>query len=91
MRKKTRLGTRMQGKLIRDPNNPFAAWDEEGRPCLPMAIDDDSPSKGTSGGPFGIFNPDGSRAVPASRRSTRLPLCSSASSRKLMIYRFDWS
>jgi hypothetical protein len=56
-----------------------------------MTIDDDSPSKGTSGGPFGIFNPDGSRAVPASRRSTRLPSCSSASSRKLMVYCFNWS
>jgi hypothetical protein len=91
MRKKTRLGTLMQGKLIRDPNNPFAAWDEEGRPFLPMAIDDDSPSKGTSGGPFGIFNHDGSRAVPAARRLARHPSCSSATSRKLMVYRFNWS
>ena len=91
MKKKTRLGTRMQGKLIRDPDNPFAAWDEEGRPCLPTVLDDNSPSKGTPGGPFGIFNPDGSRAVPASRRPARLPSRSSASSRKLMVYRFDWS
>ena len=80
-----------KGGLYRDPNNPFVAWDEEGRPCLPMTIDDDSPSKGTPGGPFGIFNPDGSRAVPAARRPERPPSCSSASSRKLMIYRFDWS
>ena len=80
-----------KGGLYRDPNNPFAAWDEAGRPCLPMAIDDDSPSKGTSGGPFGIFDSDGTRAVPASRRSTRLPSCSSASSRKLMVYCFNWS
>ena len=91
MKKKTRLGTRMQGKLIRDPDNPFAAWDEEGRPYMPTVLDDDSPSKRTPGGPFGIFNPDGSRAVPASRRSTRLPSCRSATSGKLMIYRFDWS
>ena len=42
MRKKTRLGTRMQGKLYRNPNNPFEAWDEDG-PCLPITIDD-SPS-----------------------------------------------
>jgi hypothetical protein len=91
MKKKFQRGTRMQGKLIRDPNNPFAAWDEEGRPFLPMAIDDNSPSHGTPGGPFGIFNPDGSRAVPASRRSMRLPSCSSATSRKLMVYCFNWT
>ena len=42
MRKKTRLGTRMQGKLYRNPYNPFEAWDEDG-PCLPITIDD-SPS-----------------------------------------------
>ena len=80
-----------KGGLYRDPDNPFAAEDEEGRPFRPMAIDDYSPSKGTSGGPFGIFNPDGTRAVPASRRPARLPSCSSATSRKLMVYRFDWS
>ena len=80
-----------KGGLYRDPNNPFAAWDEEGRPCLPMTIDDDSPSKGTPGGPFGIFNPDGSRAVPAARRPARLPSCSSAASGKLMVDYFDWS
>ncbi len=91
MKQKSQRGTRMQGKLIRDPDNPFAAWDEEGRPCLPTVLDDDSPSKGTPGGPFGIFNPDGSRAVPAARRPARLPSCSSASSRKLMVYHFDWS
>ena len=43
MKKKTRLVTRMHG-LYRNPNNPFEAWDEDGRPCLPMTIDDDSPS-----------------------------------------------
>ena len=91
MKKKDQLRTRMQGKLHRDPNNPFVAWDEEGRPCLPMTIDDDSPSKGTQPGPFGIFNPDGSRAVPAARRSARLLSCSSATSRKLMVYCFNWS
>ncbi len=91
MKQKSHRGTQMQGKLHRDPDNPFAAWDEEGRPCLPMTIGDDSPSKGTPGGPFGIFNPDGSRAVPASRTSTQLPSCSSATSRKLMVYCFNWS
>ncbi len=90
MKKKTRPGVRMHG-LYRNPNNPFELWDDEGRPCLPMTIDDDSPSNGITPGPFGIFNPDGSRAVPAARRPARLPSCSSATSRKLMIYRFDWS
>ena len=75
MKKKTRLGTQIQG-LYRNPNNPFEAWDEEGRPCVPMTIDDDSPSKGTQPGPFGIFSPDGSRAVPASA---------------LMVSHFDWT
>ena len=91
MKQKSQRGTRMQGKLIRDPNNPFAAWDEEGRPCLPMTIDDDSPSKGTPGGPFGIFNPDGGRAVPAARRPARLLSCNPATSRNVMVYRFDGS
>jgi hypothetical protein len=72
-----------------DPNDER---EDEGEPAeLPPVLDDDSPSKGTSGGPFGIFNPDGSRAVPAARRLARLPSCSSASSRKLMVYRFHWS
>ena len=43
MKQKTRLVTRTHG-LYRNPNNPFEAWDSEGRPCLPMTIDDDSPS-----------------------------------------------
>ncbi len=34
----------MQG-LYRNPNNPFEAWDSEGRTCLPDTIDD-SPSPG---------------------------------------------
>jgi hypothetical protein len=71
-----------------DPNDEREG---EGEPAeLSPVLDDDSPSKGTPGGPFGIFNPDGSRAVPASRRSTRLHSCSSATSRKLMVYRFHW-
>ena len=51
MRKKTRPGTRMHG-LYRNPNNPFEAWDEEGRPCLPATIDDDAPSPGIPPGPL---------------------------------------
>ena len=81
----------LPAKIPTKQESPFEAFDEEGRPYMPTVLDDDSPSKGTPGGPFGIFNPDGSRAVPASRRSTRLPSCSSASSRKLMVYRFRWS
>ena len=90
MKQKSQLGTRMHG-LYRNPINPFEAFDEDGLPCLRMTIDDDSPSRGTTPGPFGIFNPDGSRAVPAARRPARLPSCSSATSRKLMVYHFDWS
>jgi hypothetical protein len=72
-----------------DPNDER---EDEGEPAeLPPVLDDDSPSKGTSGGPFGIFNHDGSRAVPAARRLARHPSCSSATSRKLMVYRFNWS
>ncbi len=44
MKTKTRLGTRTQGDLYPNPNNPFEAWDENG-PCLPITIDD-SPSPG---------------------------------------------
>ncbi len=90
MKQKSLLVTRTHG-LYRNPNNPFEAWDSEGRPCLPMTIDDDSPSTGTQPGPFGIFNPDGSRAVPAARRPARLASCSPANSRKLMVYYFHWS
>ncbi len=81
----------LPAKAPTQPESPFAPVDEEGRPYLPMVIDDDSPSHGTQPGPFGIFSPDGSRSVPASRRSTRHPSCSSASSRKLMVDRFRWS
>ena len=81
----------LPAKIPKKPKNSFAPVDEEGRPYLPMTIDDDSPSRGTTPGPFGIFNPDGSRAVPAARRPARLPSCSSATSRKLMVYCFDWS
>ncbi len=46
MKKNSHRDTRIQGDLYRNPNNPFEAWDSEGRPCLPMTIDDDSPSPG---------------------------------------------
>ena len=50
MKKKTRLVTRTHG-LYRNPNNPFEAWDSEGRPCLPATIDD-VPSNGIPPGPL---------------------------------------
>ena len=50
MKKKDQLGTRIQGDLYRNPNNPFEAWDENG-PCLPITIDD-SPSPGIAPGPL---------------------------------------
>ena len=43
MKEKSQLAMRTHG-LYRNPNNLFEAWDEEGRPCLPATIDDDSPS-----------------------------------------------
>ncbi len=46
MKQKSLLVTRTHG-LYRNPNNPFEAWDSEGRPCLPDTIDD-SPSPGIS-------------------------------------------
>ena len=42
MKQKSLLVTRTHG-LYRNPNNPFEAWDSEGRPCLPDTINDDSP------------------------------------------------
>ena len=73
-----------------DPNDDREP-DEDEPPGLPMTLGPAESPSGITPGPFGIFNPDGSRAVPASRRPARLPSCSSASSRKLMVYRFDWS
>ncbi len=81
----------LPAKAPTKPKNGSAPVDEQGRPYLPMAIDDDAPSHGITPGPFGIFAPDGSRAVPAARRPARLPSCSSASSQKLMVYYFHWS
>jgi hypothetical protein len=79
----------------RAPGSPFEQLDsDELDELMSPTLDPErcpGPSRGTPGGPFGIFNPDGSRAVPAARRPARLPSCSSATSRKLMIYRFDWS
>ena len=72
-----------------DPNDERE--DEAEPPGLPMTLGPANSSSGITPGPFGIFNPDGSRAVPAARRSARLPSCRSATSRKLMVYRFDWS
>ena len=43
MKQKSLLVTRTHG-LYRNPNNPFEAWDSEGRPCLPMTIDGESSS-----------------------------------------------
>ena len=40
----------VSGKLIRNPDDPFEAWDEFGQPCLPMTLGDDCPSSGTTPG-----------------------------------------
>ena len=72
-----------------DPNDERE--DEAGPPELLPTLGPANSSNGVTPGPFGIFSPDGSRAVPAARRPARLPSRSSASSRKPMVYRFDWS
>ena len=71
-----------------DPNDERE--DEAEPPGLPMTLGPANSSSGITPGPFGIFNPDGSRAVPA-RRLARLPSRSLAASRKLMVDYFDWS
>ena len=54
------------GKLIRNPDNPFEAFDEYGRPCLPMTLGDDCPSSGTTPGPFGNTDPGTGRSLMSS-------------------------
>jgi len=54
------------GKLIRNPENPFEAFDEFGRPCLPMTITDDSASHGITPGPFGNTDPHTGRSLMSS-------------------------
>jgi len=54
------------GKLIRNPDNPFEAFDEFGRPCLPMTINDDSASHGFTPGPFGNTDPGTGRSLMSS-------------------------
>ncbi len=54
------------GKLIRNPGNPFEAFDEFGRPCLPMTINDDSASHGITPGPFGNTDPGTGRSLMSS-------------------------
>ena len=65
MKQKSQLRTRMRG-LYRNPNNPFEAFDEDGRPCLPLTIDDDAPSNGITPGPFGNTNPNTGRSLISS-------------------------
>jgi len=54
----------------RAPGCPFEQLDtDELNELMSPTLDPErcpGPSHGTPGGPFGIFNPDGSRAVPAS-------------------------
>ena len=79
----------------RAPGCPFEQLDtDELDELMSPTLDPErcpGPSHGTPGGPFGIYNPDGSRAVPAARRPAGLPSRSSTASRKLMVDYFDWS
>jgi len=48
-------------------------------------------SRGTPGGGFGIFNPDGSRAVPAGCSGPKSTEAGKAGEPKSMLDYFDWS
>lgn len=48
------ISVRTLGELFRNPDDPFEAWDEFGRPCLPMTIGDGFPSSGNGGVPSGV-------------------------------------
>jgi hypothetical protein len=66
MTQKVAAAAATTGKLIRNPDNPFEAFDEFGRPCLPMTINDDSTSHGITPGPFGNTDPGTGRSLMSS-------------------------
>ncbi len=72
-----------------DPNDER---EDEAEPAeLSPVLGPADSSSGVTPGPFGIFNPDGSRAVPAARRPARILSFNSPTSQKLMVYCFNWS
>jgi len=44
----------VSAKVIRNPDDPFSAWDEYGRPILPMTLGDDCPSSEGNAAPGGV-------------------------------------
>ena len=56
----------VRGKIHRNPDNPFEAFDENGLPILPLTIDDDSPSHGIRPGGFGNTDPNTGRSIISS-------------------------
>jgi hypothetical protein len=85
------IGAAVSGELFRNPDNPFEAWDEDGQPCLPMTIGDESasselhsdplddqpwPSWGTQQSGVAIFDQGARHPAPASTS---------------MLDSFDWS
>ena len=66
MTQKVAAAAATTGRLIRNPDNPFEAFDEFGRPCLPMTIDDGSPCNGVQPDPFGNTDPGTGRSLMSS-------------------------
>ncbi len=58
--------TQVPGKIYRNPENPFEAFDENGVPVLPLTIDDDAPSHGIRPGGFGNTDPNTGRSIISS-------------------------
>lgn len=84
----------VSGKLIRNPENPFEAFDEYGEPCLPMTLGDDSPSDGDTSSPCG--NPPGgvdlhtgkmTAAILAPHLHWGSEVCAKAHEHKPLVYR----
>ena len=64
--KPTAKPTQVPGKMHRNPENPFEAFDENGLPVLPLTIDDDAPSHGIRPGGFGNTDPNTGRSIISS-------------------------
>ncbi len=64
--------TPVGGKMHRNPENPFEAFDENGVPVLPLTIDDDAPSHGIRPGGFGNTDPNTGRSLISNLTWVRL-------------------
>lgn len=81
----------VSGKLFRNPDNPFEAFDEFGQPCLPMTIGDESPSSWVHSDPFGSqpWPPRGMQRVGIGIFNTGARCAAPAGTP--MLSSFDWS